>query len=127
MTYEEHIDALLTEHGIAVDWRDRTSARSWRRSRRVRLERVQGASSYAMALHEIGHVVGRQSGRRLDKETQAWRWAEENAIEWTDGMARLAARCIETYLRWCERKARAWVPPQNHDSRRLAAMKGAAR
>lgn len=126
MTYAEHIDSLLAEHGIEADWRDRTAARAWRKTRRVRLERVQGASTYAMALHEIGHVVGRQVGRRLDREAQAWRWAEENAIEWTEGMARLAARCISTYLRWCERKKMAWVPPKNHDSRRLAAMKGGA-
>lgn len=126
MTYAEHIDSLLAEHGIEVDWRDRTAARSWRRSRRVRLERVRGASSYCIALHEIGHVVGRQVGRRLDREAQAWRWAEANAIEWTDGMRRHAAQCIGTYLRWCERRRGVWVPPKNHDSRRLAAMKGGA-
>lgn len=126
MNYAEHIDALLAGHGIAVDWRERTQARSWRRSSRVRLERVRGASTYAIALHEIGHVVGRQVGRRLDREAQAWRWAEENAIEWTDGMRRLAARCIGTYLQWCERRRGVWVPPKNHDSRRLAAMKGGA-
>ncbi len=127
MTYAEHIETLVAQHGIVVDWRDRTAARSWRRSRRVRLERVRGASTYAVALHEIGHVVGPQRGRRLDKEAQAWRWAEANAVEWTDGMARLASRCIETYLRWCERKRGAWVPPKGHDSRRLAAMRRAAR
>ena len=121
--YEDHINSLLAEHSVSVDWRDRTNARSWRKSRRVRLERVRGASTYAIALHEIGHVVGPQSGRRLDKEAQAWRWAEQNALEWTDGMARLAARCVETYLRWCERRRGVWVPPQNHDSRRLAAGK----
>ena len=124
MTYAEHIDALLAEHGIEVDWRDRTAARSWRRSRRVRLERVRGASSYCIALHEIGHVGGRQVGRRLDREAQAWRWAEANAIEWTEGMQRHAAQCIGTYLRWCERRRGVWVPPKGHDSRRLAAMKG---
>lgn len=119
--YEDHINSLLAEHSISVDWRDRTSARAWRKTRRVRLERVRGASTYALALHEIGHVVGPQSGRRLDKEAQAWRWAEQNALEWTDGMARLAARCITTYLRLSEIKTRMWSPPKNHDSHRLAA------
>lgn len=119
--YEDHINRLLVEHRIAVDWRDRTAPRSWRKSRRVRLERVRGASSYAIALHEIGHVVGRQVGRRLDLEAQAWRWAQANAIEWTDGMARVAARSIESYLGWCEIKPGAWVPPADHDSRRIAA------
>jgi hypothetical protein len=120
MTYHEHIELLLAEHGISVDWRDRTSARAWRKTRRVRLERIQGPSTYAMALHEIGHVVGPQGGRRLEKEAQAWRWAQENAIEWTEGMGRLASRCIESYLEWCERKKGAWIPPKNHDSRRIA-------
>ena len=123
MTYEEHINILLAEHEIIVDWRDKTNARSWRKIRKVRLERVCGASSYAIALHEIGHVVGPQGGRRLEKEAQAWRWAQENAIEWTDGMERLAARCIETYLVWCERKRGAWIPPKNHDSRKIARRK----
>lgn len=119
--YEDHINRVLAEYRISVDWRDRTEARSWRKSRRVRLRRVRSASAYAVALHEIGHVVGRQVGRRLDLEAQAWRWAEQSAIEWTDEMASVAARCIETYLRWCERRRGAWVPPQNHDSRRIAA------
>jgi len=124
--YAEHIDALLVQYGITADWRERTEARSWRKTRRVRIKPVRGASTYAIALHEIGHVVGPQGGRRLEKEAQAWRWAEENAVEWTDGMARLAARCIETYLRWCQRKRGAWVPPKSHDSRRIARRLGGA-
>lgn len=121
--YRNHISTLLAEYGIAVDWRERTNARSWRKTRRVRLEIVRGASTYATALHEIGHVVGPQRGRRLDKEAQAWRWAEAHAIEWTDAMERLAARCIESYLQWCERRRGAWIPPHDHDSRRIAAGK----
>jgi hypothetical protein len=118
--YAEHIDMLLETHGIAVDWRDRTAARAWRKSRRVRLERIKGASTYAMALHEIGHIVGPQGTRRLDKEAQAWVWAQETAIEWTDGMARFAARCIESYLVWCDSHRSAWVPPKNHVARKIA-------
>lgn len=121
--YAQHIDALLAEHGIEVEWRDRTAARSWRRTRRVRLERVAGASTYAVALHEIGHIVGPQSGPRLNREAQAWRWAEAQAIEWTPGMARLAARSVESYLAWASRRRGAWVPPAGHDSRRIAAEK----
>ncbi len=120
MNYADHVNALLSQHGIAVEWRERTKARAWRKSRRVRLEPVRGASTYATALHEIGHVVGPQSGPRLNKEAQAWRWAEQNAMEWTEGMKRLASRCIESYLAWCERKRGAWIPPRGHDSRRLA-------
>ena len=102
MTYAEHIDELLQEHGITADWRRRTRCRAWRKTRRVRLEPVQGASSYAIALHEIGHIVGPCYGRRLNKERQAWRWAETHAVEWTTGMARLAFRCLVSY-EWCER------------------------
>jgi len=118
--YAEHIDSLIAQHGITVDWRPGTSARAWRKTRRVRIEPIAGASTYATALHEIGHVVGPNGGRRLDKEAQAWRWAEANAVEWTDGMARLAARSIQSYLEWCERKSGAWVPPRNHDARRIS-------
>lgn len=121
MTYEEHIEILLSEHRITVDWRDRTNARAWRKTRKVRLERVRGASSYAIALHEIGHVVGPQRGRSIDKEAQAWRWAEQNAIEWTEGMIRTAARSIASYLKAAEEGRRSmWNPPEDHDARRIA-------
>jgi len=120
MTYAEHIEALLAEHGIAVEWRDRANGRAWRKPRRVAIPRVKTAITYALALHEIGHVVGPQTGRRLDREAQAWRWAEANAIEWTEPMIRSAARNITTYLRWCERRRGAWIPPADHDARRIA-------
>lgn len=126
MTYAEHIHSLLAMHGIACEWRDRTAGRSWRRWKRVRLQPVRSAITYAAALHEIGHVVGPQTGQRLNREAQAWRWAEANAIEWTEPMIRSAARCIGTYLRWCERRRGAWVPPADHDSRRIAEWKGGA-
>jgi hypothetical protein len=122
MDYQTHIETLLAQYGIEVDWRDSTRARSWRKSRRVRLCRVKTAITYATALHEIGHVVGHQSGRRIDKEAQAWRWAETNAIEWREPMMRHAARCIRSYLVAAARgKSRMWVPPQEHDAHAIAA------
>lgn len=121
MDYAAHIEALVLEHGITVDWRASTRGRSWRKTRKVRLAVVRGASSYAVALHEIGHIVGPQSGRRLDKEAQAWRWAEQNALEWTEPMIRTAARCISSYLRASEAgRNRMWDPPADHDARKIA-------
>lgn len=119
MTYAEHIDSLLSANGISVEWKA-GSGRSWRKDKRVRLSPVKTAVTYAVALHEIGHVVGHSSGLRIDKEAQAWEWAEMNAMEWTEPMIVKAARCIASYLRRCRRHRSMQVPTENHPAWRIA-------
>jgi antirestriction protein ArdC len=53
---------------------------------------VQGQESYAIALHELGHIFGRyqRSARVIVRERWAWRWARENALMWTPAMERCA-------------------------------------
>ena len=42
---------------------------------------VRGQVSYFVALHEIGHLVGAgRSGRRLESEEAAWRFALAEAL-----------------------------------------------
>lgn len=121
MDYMAHIESLILEHGITVDWRESTNGRSWRKTRKVRLSVVKGPSTYAVALHEIGHVVGPQKGRSIDREAQAWRWAEQNALEWTEPMIKTAARSIASYLKAAEEGRRSmWNPPEDHDARKIA-------
>jgi hypothetical protein len=112
--FQAHVDTIAREAGVCVDYRERTAGRSWRRTRRIRICRVRSAVTYAIALHELGHVLGRNSGRRLDKEVQAWEWAKRHALTWTKPMRTCAARCVASYLRWCVRKRGAWVPPHTH-------------
>jgi hypothetical protein len=120
MKYAEHIDHLLLTHGISVDWRQGREGRSWRKKRHVRLSPVKTAVTYAIALHEIGHVVGEQKGLRIDREVQAWEWAEANAVEWTEPMIVRAAKSIGSYLKMCERHRSMQLPPEGHPAWRMA-------
>lgn len=113
--YREHIEALAEEHGILIVWQENTRARAWRKPRRVRLSPVKTGATYAYALHEIGHIVGRQGPNRIEKELRAWEWARANAIEWTPTMQKTAARCLSSYIRWAERSKRAVKPDESHE------------
>jgi hypothetical protein len=55
--------------------------------------------TYAVALHEIGHIKGRhQDSRRcIVRERWAWDWAKRNAFVWTPRMARCAAESLQWY------------------------------
>jgi hypothetical protein len=121
MSHHDHIIELLEKHGIKATWKGPSHrGRAFQRTREVHLPPVRSATTYALALHEIGHIVAKTSGRRLDQEAQAWQWAEQNSIEWTEPMIKKAARCMKSYLRWCERRKGAWIPPQDHPARRIA-------
>lgn len=93
-------------NGITVERMKTCRGRAWRKSRKVRIPEVKSAITYALALHELGHVIGRQSGRRLDQDVQAWEWARRAALEWRKPMKRYAAKCIASYLKWCQRRRR---------------------
>jgi CRISPR/Cas system-associated endonuclease Cas3-HD len=119
--YKAHIEKLCATNGIALEWAGR-SGRAWRKIRRVRTPEIRSAVTYAIALHEIGHILGEgQSGRRLDKEVGAWLWAKANALEWRKPMKRTLKNRLNSYLRWCQRRRGAWIPPQGHAAWRLAA------
>ena len=53
---------------------------------------IKSPLSYAVALHEIGHFLGRHQNSRNSKtrERWAWQWARENALNWTPAMERYA-------------------------------------
>lgn len=84
--------------------------------RRIVVAEINNDTSYALALHEMGHVVspdghGKSHGlcRKccqdpmymydlLTEEFAAWAWAREQAIEWTVGMEQTEKYCIMSYL-----------------------------
>ena len=121
MTYQQHIDAIALKYGVEVFYCPGCKGRAWPKARRVRLPEIKSAVTYAVALHELGHIIGHQSGLRIDREAQAWRWAEANAIEWTETMMRKAAKCIASYLAACARRKNMRVPPANHDAWKIAS------
>ena len=88
-TLDLHIDDLCARHGIRrVAGRGRAVVirvrhRDGRTERRleIRVPPVRGQVSYFVALHEIGHLVGQgRSGRRLESEEAAWRFALAEAL-----------------------------------------------
>jgi hypothetical protein len=119
--YQSHIAKIASENGVTIQFKPNCAARGYRKSRKVKLRPILSANTYAVALHELGHVLGPQTGNRLNEETQAWVWAKANALEWRKPMKNVMKRCLTSYLRWCQRRKGAWIPPKTHPAWRLAA------
>lgn len=112
--YAAHIARICKIEDIAITSHS-SGGRAWRKSRRIAIRPVKTAITYAVALHEIGHILGpRQSGTRLDKEVGAWEWAQANALEWTDAMEKTRSRLLQTYVRWANRSKQAKRPSAEH-------------
>lgn len=105
----QHVVAICKAHKIAITFGTRRG-RAWRTARKVSVPHVRGAISYAVALHEIGHVLGKRGRNRLDHEVYAWQWAEEHAHMWNAAMERKRKRSLQSYVRWAKRR-------QAHDKR----------
>jgi hypothetical protein len=103
-----HVETLCSKHSIALEYR-RSGGRSWRKTRRISVGPVLSNVTYAVALHEIGHILGRSPARRLDREASAWQWARENALEWTPRMEAKMQSCLDSYAKWFLRKWRRGV------------------
>lgn len=117
----EHIRALAAAHHVVVDEQPGARGRAWRHRREIRVAPVRGVTSYFVALHELGHLVGRgRSGRRLEQETTAWRWALDEAIvPPTPGVRRAIFRRLWSYVTWARARqhrahSRPVIPPPEH-------------
>jgi hypothetical protein len=118
---DRHIDGLCARHGIrrvagsgravitSVRHRDGTRERRLE----IRVPPVRGQVSYFVALHEIGHLVGAgRSGRRLEREEAAWRFAlGEALVAPTDATRRRIGTRLRSYVTWAERRSRRRQPP----------------
>ena len=92
-----HVDQLIAQLGDDIQvWRDARPSQA-----RVlhdedgsifemAIPRIRSGITYAIALHEFGHIRGRyqRSRREMVRETWAWQWARSNAIVWTPAMER---------------------------------------
>jgi hypothetical protein len=95
-----HVLTILDKHEIAYGFHPRKAwaiVDGWE----VQIQPIKSALSYATALHEIGHLLGRhrQSRRHMVRERDAWNWARKNAIQWTPAMERYAQKCLDWYGR----------------------------
>lgn len=118
--YKKHIEAICKNNNITIEISPSSRGRAWTNTRVIKIPEVKTSITYALALHEIGHILGVRSGKRLEKEVQAWEWAMKNAIEWTQPMNQAMERRLGSYLTWCQRKKGAWVPPADHPAWKLA-------
>lgn len=88
----KHIDRLIADvPAIRVHWvRRQDDARVVRYPDddvvfEIHLPMIYSASDYAVALHELGHVHGRdQQASLVERERGAWQWAREHAIIWLE-------------------------------------------
>lgn len=100
-----HVLALCSQRDIVVTWCRRISqAHALNTCEEICIPPIKSAGSYAVALHEIGHVLGRHQGSAhlLVRERWAWQWARKNAMAWTPAMETQARRSLS----WYEARAR---------------------
>lgn len=124
-----HVRQLCEEHSIAIRLRSGSYTRATASAslRMIWIPEVRSPISYAKALHEIGHVVLRHTNDRdrnvLTREGEAWQWARDHALIWTDTMEERACRWATSYVegmrRRIERGDKQWkrrplgYPPAN--------------
>jgi hypothetical protein len=95
---QQHVIDLCSKHEIAFNWCQRPS-QAWAARgefEAICIAPVRSRISYATALHELGHILGRyqQSSDMMIRERWAWRWAKENARIWTPVMDLFANRSL---------------------------------
>jgi hypothetical protein len=105
---QQHVERLAAENGITVGSHS-SGGRAWRRSRIICIRPVKSACTYAIALHELGHILGPdQSKTRMLKEAGAWKWAIDNRLKLSASQRRtwdaVQQRCLQSYHRKAVRK-----------------------
>lgn len=104
----EHVQQITETHDISVSDHSR-GGRAWRRESRVAFRPVKSVRTYAVAMHELGHILGsRQGGRRLEAEAGAWRWAVNNRLKLSPAQAEgwddIMSGHLQSYVRWARNK-----------------------
>ena len=118
-----HVAELIKKHEITASVTPRRPTEAWAINEQgiteISIPPVRSATSYATALHEIGHILGRhQASRRvMVREQRAWRWAQENALVWTSAMEKDR---VESLAYYASRKLPR-LPPPSEPTQRLTA------
>lgn len=94
----QHVVALCEKHEIVCYpfIKGREEEFAIRETQEIFIRPVRSPISYLIALHEIGHILGRYQMSRSSavRERWAWRWAKANALTWTRGMDRYYAAAM---------------------------------
>jgi hypothetical protein len=103
-----HIDQLAAEHDVAVTWRD-SGSNAYTDQRRIAIRPVRSEVTYAVALHELGHILAEGGRGRfwmdLDAEVCAWEWALRNADTVGPRFRAAVRRGLQSHYDWmlCKR------------------------
>lgn len=99
--------AELSRHALGICKRNEidvkahsSGGRAWRRRRLVKFRPIKSDATYAIAMHEIGHVLGPQMRGRLNREVMAWQWARACALRWSPSMSAVMQRSLGSYVVW---------------------------
>jgi hypothetical protein len=115
---DAHIQHLCDAHGVERRSGGRGLAYrrgpAGRRRPGIRIPPIRSQVTYAVALHELGHLLGPgRSGTRLEKEAAAWRWALANSlVPLSDHARRSAGRRLRSYVTWAELRQHRVRPPR---------------
>lgn len=99
-----HITSLCSKHALKVVWlknKDfkQVEAFVYKGIRQLKLLPITSPARYAIALHEIGHVLTKSRHKPLlFREALAWEWAKKNALFWSLPMQRAMAKGLQSYV-----------------------------
>ena len=112
-TMRQHIADVCAAHDIWARYDDNVREayairEAYGSANEIMVPPIKSPITYAVALHQIGHLLGRNQNSWLPmiRERWAWQWARVNALNWTDAMERYAARYLRAAVR-CLRTAMA--------------------
>lgn len=99
---EAHIRALARNGGVKLRWvlSSRECLADYDKHS-VLIMKVRSHHSYALALHELGHLLGPDQGSskaQLCTEAGAWQWAQEQALVWGPAEQRTMVQGMKTYI-----------------------------
>jgi hypothetical protein len=92
-----HIVRVCKANKIEINYERHASASY--RPPEIWIRPIRSPRAYAIALHEIGHIIGRyqMKSSAMVRERWAWEWARRNALQWTPAMEQHAERCLKSY------------------------------
>src|SRR5690606_41257142 len=99
-----HITSLCSKHALKVVWlknKDfkQVEAFVYKGIRQLKLLPITSPARYAIALHEIGHVLTKSRHKPLlFREALAWESAKKNALFWSLPMQRARAKGLQSYV-----------------------------
>jgi hypothetical protein len=79
---------------------DKCTGVAWRKTRKIRVPRLDTYRAYLVALHEISHIIFPRPALKFDREVIAWKGARKLARLWTDEANTVMRACLGSYIRY---------------------------